>query len=215
MMLGEVDRVGTHYIATNFIALCIPTGSMYVTKTDYSRSGNVSRMSWQGVNIPLDWRSALIAYPRVWLWFLALAWPFLTHWGENVSNTPRSVWYTSLAMIVFAILAHFPGRLSKAEKARLQTLGEATGLRIDPKRLSPLTRMQVRDDLEPKLRDASLPVTADGIRTASPSLPRELRAQLYAFALYSAVDARKEKDAEQAAAWQAAADALATDLFRA
>src|SRR4051812_32065737 len=115
MMLGEVDNVDGHYIATKFYGLFIPASSMYVTAYSSERSGRTTRMSWSGVPVKLNAKSALLAYPRVWLWILAIAWPFLTHWGENVNDTPRSTWITAGLFIVLAIASNFVGGVSKQE----------------------------------------------------------------------------------------------------
>ncbi|HZS39048.1 MAG TPA: hypothetical protein VFF06_19590 [Polyangia bacterium] len=203
MMLGVIDEVDGHFVATKFLALLLPTGSMYVTKQTFSRSGNVSSMSWEGVPIPFQWKSAALAYPRVWLWFLGVAWPFLTHWGENVSRVPSSAYYTSLGMFAAALLALIPGRPSAREKNRLRALGVATGMRLDPKRLYPATREVARGELEDELKQASLPTTPKECAAAG-ALPRELVARVYAFACYSAACA----SGAEADEWRAAAAQL-------
>ncbi|MBX3196615.1 MAG: hypothetical protein KF894_00560 [Labilithrix sp.] len=49
MMLGRVDDVDGHYVATKFHGLIFPTSSMYVVGETYSRSGNVSTMTLVGL----------------------------------------------------------------------------------------------------------------------------------------------------------------------
>lgn len=64
MMLGEVDNVDGHYIATKFYGLCIPARSMYVTSYSSERRGNVTSMSWGGVPVKLNVKSILLAYRK-------------------------------------------------------------------------------------------------------------------------------------------------------
>ena len=123
MMLGYVDRVDDHLIATKFEFLLIPVSSMYVTGESSHRSGNRTTFTWSGVPIRFNFKSAALAYPRVWLWFLALAWPFITHWGENVESMTWKDWMAPLALIVAAILSNLAGGLSKHEKRRLRVTG--------------------------------------------------------------------------------------------
>src|SRR5262245_51353123 len=104
MIIGEIDRVGSHYVGTKFFALCIPVSSMYVTNADSRRSGNVTTLTWQGVQIPIVWKSALLGILRAWPWFLGFAWPFVTHWEENVSTIPMSTWLTSVGFFALALL---------------------------------------------------------------------------------------------------------------
>ena len=142
MMLGEVDRVDGHYIATKFYGLVIPLSSMYVTSESSSRRANVTTMSWEGVPVRFNVKSALLAYPRTWLWVLAAAWPFVTHYGENINDVPSSTYWTMAGMAATALFFAFvPGRLSAREKARLRVLGRVTGLNLDPKKLSGWTRV--------------------------------------------------------------------------
>jgi hypothetical protein len=201
MMLGSVDAVDDHHIATEFVLLLIPSRSMYVTSVSMTRHGNRTEMKWGGIFIPLVWKSVALAYPRVWLWFLAIAWPFLSHWGENVSRIPSSTWWISGAMIAAALLALLPGRLSAHEKKRLRALGAVTGWRIDPRRLFKQNREAKRWELEQAAKEGSLPTTPEAALAAAPTLAVELVPRVYALACYSAVDDP---------AWRPAAAALLT-----
>ncbi len=189
MMLGEVDNVDGHFIATKFHALLVPTGSMYVVDQASSRSGNVTTMTWSGVPVKFNVKSALLAYPRVWLWMLAFAWPFLTHYGESLSSTPMSCWYTMGGMVAVAVLAHVPGRLSEREKKRLRILGEVTGMRLDPSKLMPWTRESKRDVLEHQLREMGIDTTPDGVSRACVDASPEVLSLLYGYARYAGDDA--------------------------
>lgn len=206
MMLGEVDRVDDHFIATKFHALLIPGGSMYVTHQDRTRSGNVTTMSWSGVPIKFNWKSAALAIPRVWLWFLAAAWPFITHYGAHVSKTPNSTWFTMLGFVVVALLLQLPGRLSAAEKDRLRILGRVTGMRIDPAKLQPMTRTIECDNLEASLSQAGIVTTPQGLLAAADSASPAVLGALYTYARYAG-DSREWRDAAEAL-WKRHANAL-------
>lgn len=188
MMLGQIDEVDGHYVATKFAALSIPTGSMYITAESYSRRGNVSTHTWEGVPIKLQWKSALLAYPRVWFPFLAIAWPFLMHWGQNISATTTSTWLTSGAFIVASALSHLPGRLSDATKARLRLLGTVSGMRLDPAKLPPYTREHKRDFFAELMVKGGLPTAPDAIVAVLEDIPTPALPLVYAFARYSGDD---------------------------
>lgn len=197
MMLGRVDEVDGHYVATRFLALVIPTGSMYVTSESSARRGNVTTMSWQGVPIRIHLRSVALAYPRVWLPFLALAWPFILHWGENVSSTPPSTWLTSLAFIAVSALSHVPGRLSEEEKARLRVLGSVTGMRLDPARLHVMTREAKRDALADLMTKGGLPTGAEDIVAVLEDIPTPALPLVYGYCRYAGDDATWRECAER------------------
>lgn len=189
MMLGEVDNVDGHYIATKFYGLCIPASSMYVTSYSSHRSGNRTTMTWGGVPIKLNLKSVLIAYPRVWLWFLAFAWPFITHYGENVNDIPVTTWWTMGAFVVLAIASHFVvGRLSAKEKRRLRIFGKITGLRIDPSKLMKWTREEKREFWDKELTKIGITTTTEGIRKAITTSPPDFLQVIYTFCCYSGDD---------------------------
>jgi hypothetical protein len=194
MLLGEVDRVDDHYIATKFLGLLIPVSSMYVTSSSSSRRGNVSTLSWEGVPVRFNVKSALLAYPRVWLWFLAAAWPFLTHYGENVNDVPASTYWTMGGMVATALFFAFvPGRLSAREKARLRVLGRVTGLKLDPSKLVGWTRVAKLDFLRDQLEKAGVASSPEAVLAAAQGAPAEVLDVLYTFACYSG-DGRDWRD---------------------
>lgn len=193
MMLGEVDNVDGHYIATKFHGLVLPSSSMYVTSSSSERQGNVTTMRWSGVPVKLDWKSVVLAYPRVWLWFLALAWPFILHYGKNVNDVPTSTWVTMGGFVALAILAHIPGRLSAKEKERLRVLGRVTGLRVDPSKLMSWDRMSKREFLEAELGKAGVTMTPEGVLAASEGAPPEILDALYTYCCYAG-DGRDWRD---------------------
>jgi hypothetical protein len=202
MMLGYVDRVDDHVIATKFEFLLIPTGSMYVTGESSERHGNRTTFSWSGVPILFNWKSAALAYPRVWLWFLAFAWPFLTHYGENVDSMTWKDWMAPLGMVVAAILSQFLGRLPEREKKRLRVLGSVTGLRIDPSKLNRFTRETKRQIMEDAFTKAGMPIEADACEKLAATAPAEELPLLYAFTRYSG----------DGPAWRAASSAVLARL---
>ena len=202
MMLGEVDRVDDHFIATKFVGLLLPVSSMYVTSVSSSYSGNRSTMTWSGVPVRFNFKSAALAYPRVWLHFLAVAWPFITHWGQNVNAMTTKDWLPSIAMIAVGLLALIPGRLSEREKRRLRVLGSVTGLSLDPSKLQSFTRETRLQFLEDTARARGLPTTAEGCAAAAKDAPREALPLLYTLARY----------AGDTPAWRAAADAVLARL---
>lgn len=185
MMLGEVDNVDGHYIATKFYGLCIPSSSMYVTSYSSSRSGNRTTMTWGGVPVKLNWKSILLTYPRVWLWFVFFGYPFVTHYGQNLDSLTTFDKVAEVLFVVVAIGAHFVGRLSKAEKARLRILGKVTGMRMDPKKLTKWTREEKREFWEKELGKLGVPTTPDGLRAFAASAPPDVLGVLYTFACYS------------------------------
>jgi hypothetical protein len=198
MMLGAVDRVDGHYIATKFLGLLLPTESMYVTGESSERYGNVTRFTWSGVPVKLNWKSVALAYPRVWLPFLVPAWPFVMHWGKSFDAISRSTLLTMAAMVVATVLAHLAGRLPEREKARLRVLGQATGLNLDPSKLHPITRMARSEAMADRAEKLGLPTTLEALQTALPDLPGEALPLLYAVARYAGDDA----------AWRGAAAAV-------
>jgi hypothetical protein len=184
MMLGAVDRIDGHYIATKFVALCIPTSSMYVTGEDVQRYGNVTRYTWSGVPVKLNLKSLALAYPRVWLPFLVLAWPFIQHWGKRLDDISRATLLEMGAMVAATVLAHLAGRLPEKEKARLRVLGKVTGLNLDPSKLHPIARVSRSEALAERAEKLGLPVTPEGVRAALPEMPAEALPFLYALARY-------------------------------
>jgi hypothetical protein len=201
MILGEIDRVGSTYVGTKFFALSIPVGSMYVTNADSHRSGNVTTMTWQGVPIPIVWKSALLGILRVWPWFLGFAWPFATHWEENVSSIPTSTWLTSVAFFAVALLSLVPGRLSPAERGKLEVLRTVTGMALDPRRLGRWTREGTLEQLRHDATRLGLALDAEAARAALAELPHAVLPHLYALACYS-----------EGASWREVADACAARM---
>ncbi len=185
MMLGVIQSVDGHFVATKMFAFLIPSGSMYVTSMNVSRYGNRTTISYQGIPIRTQWLSVVLGILRVWPWFLGFAWPFLLAWGKNVNAVPSSVYYAALGWFALALLALIPGRLSKSQKELRRRLGEVTGMKLDPSLLLPGTRETTRYDLERRMKEASLPLTAPECAKAAAELPVDVLPLLYAYARYA------------------------------
>jgi hypothetical protein len=188
MMLGRVDEVDGHYIATKFVALLVPTGTMYVTGEKSSKATRGITMTWSGVPIQWNWKSLGLAYARVYLPVLGVAWPFVTHWGENVATIPKYVWVVSVALVAASFLFLIPGKLPEEEKARLRILGSITGMRIDPGKLREATRQVKRDSLGALMEKGGIPTTPDDIIAVLDDIPGPALPLVYAYACYAGDD---------------------------
>ena len=188
MILGRIDEVDGHYVATKFVALLVPTGSMYVTGEKTSKSSRGLAMTWSGVPVRFNWKSVTLAYARVYLPVLGVAWPLLTYWGQNVATIPKYVWVISLALVVASFLFLLPGRLPEPEKARLRLLGSITGMRIDPGKLRETTRHMKRDSLCDLMEKGGLPSTPDDIIAVLDDIPGPALPLVYAYACYAGDD---------------------------
>jgi hypothetical protein len=202
MMLGVIHSVDGHFIATKLFAFLIPSGSMYVTDMQVSRYGNRTQIAYQGIPIKTQWLSVILGIVRVWPWFLGFAWPFLLAWGQNVNAVPSWIYYSALGWFALALLALIPGRLSKKDKSLRRHLGELTGMRLDPAQLLPGTRETTKYELERRMTDASLPITAAECEKAAATLSPDVLPLLYAYARYAGDEAD----------WRAVADAAAQRL---
>ncbi len=186
MMMGRIDEVDGHFIATRFIAMIVPAESLYISSVSRpSRPDNHdddARPSRNVVPIRFDWRSAGLAYARVWLPVLALLIPL----AQLISGTSSGItWAVSLAMIGACVVAHRSGRLSEREKARLRLLGTVTGLRIDPAKLKEITRSVKRDSLGDLMDKAGLPLASSDLVAVLEDIPMPALPLVYGFACYS------------------------------
>lgn len=190
MMLGRVDEVDGHFIATRFVGLIIPTESLYIApKSGSARTGRTKdevSAARNGVRIRVDWRSLGLAYARVWLPMLAIAIP-LTQRLMSGEVTLVS-WLSSVAMIGASVHAHRCGRLSETEKARLRLLGTVTGLRIDPSKLQPKTREIKRASLGELMEKAGLPTTPGELVAVLDDIPMPAIPLVYGYACYAGDD---------------------------
>ncbi|MBX3224816.1 MAG: hypothetical protein KF795_30150 [Labilithrix sp.] len=182
MMLGRVDEVDGHFVATRFIAI-VPTACLYVSPKNPRTS--VAGATKDGVRIRTEWRSVALGYARVWLPVLAIALPIaqLLSGGLHVATA-----VASFAMLAVSAVAHRSGRLPEAEKARLRVLGTVTGLRIDPSKLQPATREVKCASLGELMEKGGIPMTPDGILSVLDDIPTPAMPLVYGYARYASDD---------------------------
>jgi len=181
MMLGRIDEVDGHYIATRFFVL-VPLGSMYVA----SHAKKSSRQS-NPVAIKMSWKSAGVGFARVWLPILGVVFPVLVGWGPS-GSIPIWAWLVSVVFFGIGIYAHRMGRLPEEEKARLRLLGSVTGMRIDPTKLEPRMRGSKREALEDLMTKGGIPTTPEDILSVLDDIPIPALALVYGYACYSGDD---------------------------
>lgn len=188
MMMGRIDEVDGHFIATRFVAMIFPAESVYISSsarssrpdTDPRRTG--SRLI---VPIRLDWQSVGLAYTRVWLPLVALLIPVVQ---LVLGVFSVATWFFSVMMIAAGFTALRLGRLSDASKARLRVLGTVTGLRIDPSKLKEGTRTVKRDSLGDLMDKAGIPLPASEILAVLEDIPPPALPLVYGFARYAGDD---------------------------
>jgi len=178
MMLGRVDEVDGHFVATNFVALTVPTKCLYVSrKSPRSTSGGA-----QDIHIQTDMRSVALGYGRVWLPVVAVAVPLLQ---ATLGPVHVMTWISSALLLGVSVVAHRSGRLSEEEKARLRVLGTVTGLRIDPSKLHQRTREIKRAVLGELMDKGGIPMTHDGILSVLEDIPMPAMPLVYGYARYA------------------------------
>jgi hypothetical protein len=204
LTVGRVAWVDGQGIATQFFAFVgplLPLQSLYVVAESYSHQGNVSTHSMNAVPLPLHWGSVVLGWLRVWLPLTAVALPFALMWGESVDlSRPEMLW--SAGLLAAWLVTFFFGRVGKDDKARLIALGEATGMRLDPRHLEPVFRATRRDVVANRLELTGVTIddnAPEAVRLAD--LDREQLLLVYAYARYAVGDAAWEKLAT--AAWAA------------
>ncbi len=185
MMLGRVDEVDGHFVATKFLALTIPVECMYVPRVvTSSRSSATSSLG--PLRVKTDWRSVGLAYARVWFPVLAIVVPLvdvLVLGGIHVVML-----LLSGALAAGSVAAHRSGRLPPEEQARLRLLGTVTGLRIDPTKLQDTTRAVKRDSLGELMEKGGIPTTAEGIVSVIDDIPMPAMPLVYGYACYAGDD---------------------------
>ena len=179
MMIGRVDEVDGHFVATRFVALAVPVECVYVPNKGprASRPGTP-----EGIRIQTDWRSVALAYGRVWLPIVAVALPLAEGILDEV-HAPTVV--LSIVMLVVSVLAHRSGRRSEKEKARLRGLGTVTGLRIDPSKLQPKMREVKRASLADLMEKGGIPTAPFEILAVLDDIPGPALPLVYGYACYA------------------------------
>ncbi|HVH41053.1 MAG TPA: hypothetical protein VM925_01880 [Labilithrix sp.] len=182
MMIGRIDEVDGHFVATKFVGLLVPTESMYFA---HRNGRSTSSEASAGVRIQRDWRSIALGYGRVWLPVVALALPIAR---ACVGPVHATTWIVSAAFLGISLAAHRGGRLAEAEKAKLRLLGSVTGLRIDPERLRSSTRDVKRDSLGDLMEKGGIPMTPEGILSVLDDIPMPAMPLVYGYARYAGED---------------------------
>ena len=182
MMIGRVDEVDGHFVATNFVALAVPTECVYVP----NKGPRASRPGTPvGIRIQTDWRSVALGYGRVWLPVLAIAFPVAEAVFDRIHAATIVL---SLVMLTVSVLAYRSGRLSEREKARLRVLGTVTGLRIDPSKLLPNMREIKRASLGDLMEKGGIPMTPADILSVLDDIPIPALPLVYGYACYAGDD---------------------------
>ena len=184
MMLGRVDEVDGHFVATKFVAFAVPTACLYIAPK--SPRTSVAGATADGVLIQTEWRSVALGYARVWLPVMAIVLPILEATvlgGLHVATVGASAVFLALA-----VLAYRAGRLTEQEKARLRVLGTVTGLRIDPSKLKDATRMIKHASLGELMEKGGIPTTSDGILSVLDEIPMPAMPLVYGYACYAGDD---------------------------
>ena len=197
MMMGRIDEIDGHFVATRFIAMLVPAECVYIS--------NVTRPSRPDAGAPpptrnlvpirFDWRSVGLAYARVWLPAIALGIPLVQVVRGSFSFL---TWLFSLVLIAVCVGAHKWGRLTEQEKARLRVLGTVTGLRIDPAKLRDTTRNIKRDSLGDLMDKAGIPLASVEILAVLEDIPQPALPLVYGYACYAGDDPE----------WRACAEAV-------
>jgi len=204
-LVGTTDNVDGKYIGTRFFALVgplLPLSSILVTSESFERSGNRSTHRYEGFPLPLYWKSVLLGYLNVWLPILALAWPFLAHYGERVEFTLRQFGPTLALFAAWIVVLALPGRLSKVQKEQLRAMARYAGLPVDPRRLDRMSREGTREQLAAKLEAAGLPTTPEGCARAVPGASADEAGIFYTFARYAGAPRDLEWRRVADAAWE-------------
>jgi len=185
MMLGRVDDVDGHFVATRFVAFLVPTECVYVASPG-TRATNAETNIGSGMRIQTDWRSVGLAYARVWLPALAIS--LLVAQLAISGHVATVTWVAIPFLLGISVLAHRMGELPPREKARLRVLGTVTGLRIDPSRLLPGTREVKRDLLGDLMAKAGIPLTPAELMSVIDDIPMPAMPLVYGYACYAGDD---------------------------
>lgn len=177
MILGRVDEVDGHFVATEFVAFTIPKATLYIAE-DPGRPRVAT-------TIRTYWKSVVAAYARLHFPLLAVVLPVVMHFGHGMGTLPLSAWIVSGAFLAASFLFVLPSQPGAREKEQLRILGSIAGFRIDPKRLLPETRAQKRERVLELMNKGGLPVTPEGILSVLDDIPGPALPLVYVFARYS------------------------------
>jgi hypothetical protein len=198
LLLGQIEAVDDMHVSTrffSFIGPIFPLGTMYVTNESFERRGNRSVHNYSGRPLPLSVKSVILGYLRAWTFIAAIAWPFVSMWGQRVEW--RDEYYVSIALLaIWLFLIIVPGRLSEEQRQQLRVLEQFAGMAIHPARLASFDRMNRREVMAERLKQAGISLDPAEAQRAAETLERSQLGLLYAYARYA-----------EGAAWQAVADA--------
>lgn len=172
MILGRVDEVDGHFVATKFVAGAFPSKSLYIAEE--TGRGRVA------TPIRMHWKSVAASYARLHFPILAVAIPLLAS-----GNLSAHVWLTSAVLLTASFLFVLPSQPSAREKERLRMLGSITGFRLHPAKLLPETRASKRDRILELMNKGGLPVSPDGILSVLDDIPGPALPLVYVFARYA------------------------------
>lgn len=184
MMLGRVDDVDGHFVATRFVAFLVPTECVYVASPG-TRATRAETTIGNGMRIQTDWRSVALAYARVWLPAVAISSLVVQ---VALGHVMIATWITTPILLGVSVLSYRIGELPEKEKTRLRALGTVTGLRIDPAKLLPSTREAKRDLLAGLMSKAGIPLTPGELMSVIDDIPMPAMPLVYAYACYSGDD---------------------------
>ena len=184
MIIGRVDEVDGHFVATKFVAFAVPTACLYIAPK--SPRTTVAGANTDGVLIQTEWRSVALGYARVWLPLAALVLPLVE--AAVFGGLHLVTVLASVVLLALAVLAFRAGRLPEEEKARLRVLGTVTGLRIDPSKLMDATRMIKHASLGDLMEKGGIPMSPEGILSVLDDIPMPAMPLVYGFACYAGDD---------------------------
>lgn len=165
LYVGEVEALMGHGIKTKFFVFggpLVPVSSHYVThERSEHRLGGDSTQEVEGLEIPLYWKSVLLAWLRTWPFFIGALWAVFA-WPRH-DGDPATALIGPAALVVTGLVALFLlGRVPASQVVPRTILRRATGLSLLPQRLSPFAREDIVDTLRERWseRYGALPLEA-------------------------------------------------------
>ncbi|UQA62709.1 hypothetical protein [Polyangium aurulentum] len=188
MLLGQIEAIDDMHVSTrffSFIGPIFPLGTMFITNERFERRGNRSVHHYDGRPLPLSMKSVILGYLRVWLLIGAVAWPFISMWGESIGGW-RNEYIVSIALLViWLFVVIVPGRLSEEQRRQLRVLEQFAGLPINPVRLASFDRENRREVMAGRMKEASLSLDpAEALRGVE-SVEKSQLGLVYAYARYA------------------------------
>lgn len=126
IFLGKIAKFKTHCIETKFFYFFLPifpVSSIYVTSSSFNKR--------QGIDIPLNTKSVIAAYARVYLLLFAI--PFAIRYQDFFGLLTTSLFYLLLFLGGWIYFMFFYGRVTFKEKELRNKLLISVNNPIDPK----------------------------------------------------------------------------------